>query len=90
MVLPRLEWRWAVARQLARAAFFGMGVPVSVSGSERIPLRDAVLVFNHSSYIDALLLVAFIPGEPVFVAKKELAPQKFAGPASSTARCCIR
>lgn len=80
MALPRLEWRWAVARRIARAAFVGMGVRVSVSGSERIPLRDAVLAFNHSSYIDGLLLVAFVPGEPVFVAKKELAAQKFAGP----------
>jgi 1-acyl-sn-glycerol-3-phosphate acyltransferase len=80
MLLPRLEWRWAVARRLARAAFAGMAVPLSVKGTERIPLRDAVLVFNHASYIDVLLVAAFVPGQPVFVAKKELAPQKFAGP----------
>jgi 1-acyl-sn-glycerol-3-phosphate acyltransferase len=80
MVLPSLKWRWAIVRWLARVAFAGMGVPVSVSRIERIPRRDAVLVFNHTSYIDVLLLAAFVPGEPVFVAKKQLAPQKFAGP----------
>lgn len=80
MVLPRLEWRWATVRWCAKAAFFGMGVPLSVSGTERVPPRDAVLVFNHSSYVDVLLVTAFTPGEPVFVAKKELAPQIFAGP----------
>lgn len=37
-------------------------------------------VFNHSSYLDVLLIAAFVPGEPVFVAKRELAGQKFAGP----------
>jgi 1-acyl-sn-glycerol-3-phosphate acyltransferase len=39
-----------------------------------------MLVFNHSSYIDVLLIAAFVPGEPVFVAKSELAPQRLAGP----------
>jgi 1-acyl-sn-glycerol-3-phosphate acyltransferase len=39
-----------------------------------------MLLFNHSSYMDALVLAAALPGEPAFVAKKELAPQLFAGP----------
>ena len=39
-----------------------------------------MLVFNHSSYMDALVLSAVLPGEPVYVAKKELAGQSFAGP----------
>jgi 1-acyl-sn-glycerol-3-phosphate acyltransferase len=80
MVLPRLEWRWAAARGFARAALAGMGVPLSVSGIERIPIRNAVLVFNHASYVDVVLVAAFLPGTPVFVAKKDLEPQRFAGP----------
>jgi len=39
-----------------------------------------MLVFNHSSYMDVVLLTAALPGEPAFVAKKELAAQVFAGP----------
>jgi 1-acyl-sn-glycerol-3-phosphate acyltransferase len=80
MILPRLAWRWAAARLFARTAFRGMGVPLSIEGVENLPRRNAVLVFNHSSYVDALLVAAFVPGEPVFVAKKELAPQRLAGP----------
>ncbi len=80
MTMPKLEWRWAAARLLARAAFWGMGVPVSAEGTENLPSRDAVLVFNHSSYVDVVLVSAFVPGEPVFIAKKELASQIFAGP----------
>ena len=57
-----------------------MGVPVSVSGIDRIPDRGAMLVFNHSSYMDSLLLVAVLPGEPAIIAKRELAGQSFAGP----------
>ncbi|TIX92835.1 MAG: 1-acyl-sn-glycerol-3-phosphate acyltransferase, partial [Mesorhizobium sp.] len=50
------------------------------SGIEHIPRRNAVLAFNHSSYMDALVLAAVLPREPAFVAKKELAGQVFAGP----------
>jgi 1-acyl-sn-glycerol-3-phosphate acyltransferase len=42
--------------------------------------EDRLLVFNHSSYADALLLAAVLPGEPAFAAKREFAGQAFAGP----------
>ena len=57
-----------------------MGVPVSVSGIDRIPDRGAMLVFNHSSYMDSLVLTAVLPGEPAIVAKRELSGQFLAGP----------
>jgi 1-acyl-sn-glycerol-3-phosphate acyltransferase len=80
MTLPRLAWRWAAVRTLARAALAAVGVPLSVRGIDHIPRGGAVLVFNHSSYADSLIVAASIPGEPAFVAKKELASQIFAGP----------
>ncbi len=80
MVLPRLSWRWAAARTIARAALGGIGVPFSATGLAHIPPRNAMLVFNHSSYMDVFVLSAVLPGEPVYVAKKELAGQVFAGP----------
>jgi len=80
MILPRLDWRWRAIRGIARATLAAMGVPVSVSGLDRIPGGNAMLVFNHSSYMDALVLSAVLPGEPVYVAKKELAGQIIAGP----------
>ena len=36
-------------------------------------------MFNHSSYIDSLVLTAVLPGEPAFVAKQELSGQFIAG-----------
>ncbi|WEX90016.1 AMP-binding protein [Sinorhizobium garamanticum] len=80
MLLPRLDWRWAMAKMIARAALAAVGVTVTTSGIERIPRRNAMLVFNHSSYMDAVVLAAVLPGEPAFVAKRELAEQMFAGP----------
>lgn len=56
-----------------------MGIPVATIGIDRIPSRGAMLVFNHSSYIDSLVLTAVLPGEPAFVAKRELSGQFIAG-----------
>ncbi|GLQ79586.1 acyl-CoA synthetase [Mesorhizobium huakuii] len=80
IVLPSLAWRWSALRGIGRATLAAMGVPVSITGIERIPDRDAMLVFNHSSYMDALVLAAILPGEPAIVAKRELAGQLIAGP----------
>ena len=80
MILPRLDWRWAALRRIARAALAATGIPVSVNGLDRIPRSNAMLVFNHSSYMDVFVLTAVLPGEPAFVAKKELTRQFFAGP----------
>jgi 1-acyl-sn-glycerol-3-phosphate acyltransferase len=80
MLLPRRAWRWATVRAIARAALVAIGVPVSVAGRDRIPRGNAMLVFNHSSYMDALVLSAILPGEPVYVVKRELARQVFSSP----------
>ena len=80
MVLPNLKWRWAAVRTIARVALFMLGVPFTVTGRERLPRNNAVVVFNHSSYADALIVAAALPGEPAFAAKKELASQAIAGP----------
>jgi 1-acyl-sn-glycerol-3-phosphate acyltransferase len=79
LALPRLDWRWSALRWIGRATLLTMGIPVSTDGIERIQRRDAMLVFNHSSYADVLVLTAILPGEPAIVAKRELAGQFFAG-----------
>ena len=78
LILPNLAWRWAAVRAIARGALAAIGASVSVNGTERIPRANAMLVFNHSSYVDVLVLAAALPGEPTFVAKKELMQQFFA------------
>ena len=79
LVLPRMTWRWSALRWISRGALAAMGVSVSIIGVERIASRKAMFAFNHSSYMDALVLAAVLPGEPAIVAKKELSGQLIAG-----------
>jgi 1-acyl-sn-glycerol-3-phosphate acyltransferase len=78
--LPTLKSRWAALRAIARASLAAMGIPLAVRGIEKIPAKGAVLLFNHSSYMDAFALAATLPGEPAIVAKRELTDQVVAGP----------
>jgi acyl carrier protein len=80
LILPRVDWRWSAVRSIARATLAAMGIKLSVAGTGRIPGQRAMLVFNHSSYMDALVLTAALPGEPAIVAKRELSAQFIAGP----------
>jgi acyl carrier protein len=79
MMVPRVEWRWAAVRWLAKTALAAMGVPVAASGLDRFPRERAVVMFNHASYMDAIVLAAVLPHAPTYLAKKELAEQFFAG-----------
>jgi 1-acyl-sn-glycerol-3-phosphate acyltransferase len=63
----------------ARTVFWLTGIPLEVTGTWP-DATGVVVVSNHSSYLDGLVLAAVIPGEPAFIAKKELEPQFFAGP----------
>lgn len=78
-LLPRLPWRKAVAAGTARLLLRLFGIPVRVHGLEHLPRDQAcVLVVNHASYIDALVLLAVLPRSIDFVAKRELAERFFA------------
>jgi 1-acyl-sn-glycerol-3-phosphate acyltransferase len=79
LALPRSRWRWAVMHRAARAAFHLLRVRLDTAGAWPEG-RGAIVVANHSSYLDGLVLAAAIPGEPAFIVKKELEAQVFAGP----------
>ena len=78
VALPRRAWRWLVVGAAARAMLRLTFTRLTVGG-EAVPERGAILVANHCSYLDSLVLAAALPGETAFVAKAELAPQLFAG-----------
>jgi 1-acyl-sn-glycerol-3-phosphate acyltransferase len=78
LALPRVSWRWALLRGAARVAFRLTGIRITTSGAWPSGQRG-VIVINHSSYLDGLVLSAVLPGEPAFVAKKELETQRVAG-----------
>jgi 1-acyl-sn-glycerol-3-phosphate acyltransferase len=49
------------------------GIKVQMEGLENIAgLKSYILVANHQSFFDIFALAAYLPGEPRFVAKKEL------------------
>ncbi|HUJ87351.1 MAG TPA: AMP-binding protein [Burkholderiales bacterium] len=71
--------RWA--RALARGFVALSGIPVRVNGEERLKeAMPAVLVANHSSYCDFILLTALQPAEATFAAKREFAAHPVLGP----------
>jgi len=80
MVFPRQSWRWAAVRTLARAALAVMGIPLSTKGIERLPNERALVVFNHASYVDAIVVAAILPSGPAYLVKREFASEFFAGP----------
>ncbi len=73
MPTPRLAW--AVGRAAARLLFRLTAVPFEVRGLERLPSGPCVLVSNHGSYLDGVILVAALPRPFGFVAKRELQDQ---------------
>jgi 1-acyl-sn-glycerol-3-phosphate acyltransferase len=80
VLMPSRPLAWRMARLGARALLRGVGVPLAVRGIEQLPPNGgAVLVCNHSSYLDGLVLVAALPRPCAFVAKQELAGQFVAG-----------
>ncbi len=73
-VIPGLRARQAASRWLARFAAAASGVRITAVGSEHLPRgRAFVAVANHSSYLDAIVLMAALRADLVFVAKSELA-----------------
>ena len=82
MVLADLSTRRRTARSLTRAAIGLIGLPVRVHGLDHLPAHGpCILVANHASYADSLLLVAVLPPQFSFAAKRELADAPLIGAA---------
>jgi 1-acyl-sn-glycerol-3-phosphate acyltransferase len=73
MLLPSMSWRWVAIRGIAKVLRFASGTRFIVDGLQHLPSdRPFILVSNHASYLDALVLTAAIPRTLSFVAKREL------------------
>lgn len=71
LLLPRRRDRRWLARGVARALLRVTGIPLRVIG-EWPGSGSCVVVANHASYLDAVVLSAVIPARAAFVAKREL------------------
>jgi acyl carrier protein len=79
-VLPKPDWVWTLSRYAARLYFRLIGTRLTVTGLEHVPHTGAnVLVANHASYLDGVVLVATLPCPYRFAAKRELRDQFVAG-----------
>jgi 1-acyl-sn-glycerol-3-phosphate acyltransferase len=62
-----------ITRAWGRGIIAVCGIKVQIEGHENLAgLKSYVLVANHQSFFDIFAAAAFMPGEPRFVAKKEL------------------
>ena len=75
LLLPRLDWRRRSVRGFARALLRLTGIPLRVQGAEQLPPAQecCVLVANHASYLDSIVLSAALARPFGFVTKAELA-----------------
>ncbi len=74
-ILPRPVWSWGVSGIMARLFVRLSGMPFLVRGVENLPTGACVLVANHASYLDGILVVAALSRQFSFVAKRELKDQ---------------
>ena len=79
LVLPTLPLRRAAARAMARLFLVLAGMPLTVRHAERLPPGQCVVVCNHASYIDGIVLTAALPPNFGFVIKREMADVPLAG-----------
>ena len=80
LVLPGLERRRRVARATARLFLRLAGMRLTVEGLEQLPPGQCVLVANHASYLDGIVLTASLPPRFGFVIKREMARVPLAAP----------
>lgn len=74
IILPRLSWRWKLIRLSVKLLTLATATPFSVKGLEHLQAlkMPGVLVSNHASYLDGLVLVYALPKPVSFIAKEEL------------------
>lgn len=72
LLLPGLARRRRWISAAARSAFLLTGIRTEVSGLDNIPDGHCIVVANHASYVDGVILQAFLPPRFSFVIKGEM------------------
>lgn len=78
LVLPRLAQRRRLTRWVARNALRSIGMRIDVHGLAALP-HPCVVVANHESYLDGVVLAATLPPRFGFVIKREMRSMPGAG-----------
>jgi 1-acyl-sn-glycerol-3-phosphate acyltransferase len=72
LLLPGLERRRRWVTASARASFWLTGIAVQVRGLEKLPTSHCIVVANHASYVDGVVLFGYLPPRFAFVIKGEM------------------
>jgi 1-acyl-sn-glycerol-3-phosphate acyltransferase len=79
LALPVLAWRRASTRFFARLWLRLAGLRMDVTGLEALPVGSCVLIANHSSYLDGIVMHAALPPRFSFVIKQEASSMPLVG-----------
>jgi 1-acyl-sn-glycerol-3-phosphate acyltransferase len=82
LLLRRPARRRSAARFACRLLLRAAGMPLLATGLDKLPMRSHVLLVNHSSFLDALVLLALLPCNPgyAFVVRQQFASQRLLCP----------
>lgn len=79
LAVPGVERRRAIARWGAAAVLGLIGSPVRAVGVSIGDPRSSIVVANHSSYLDGIILTAVLPPQYTFLIKREMSTVPIAG-----------
>ncbi len=77
-ITPGQQKRRSVVQKVAALILFVNRVTPQVSGLENLPAERCVIVANHASYLDGMILTAVLPPRFSFVIKREMTRVPFA------------
>ena len=79
IIIPNLKLRCLLAQASARLILRIIGVRCVLNSAELLPETPCVIVANHASYLDGVILKAALPPHFSFVIKKEMVRVPLAG-----------
>lgn len=72
LLLPGLERRRRWVTRFARWPFYLAGINTGLHGVEKLPDTPCIVVANHASYLDGVILQAFLPPRFSYIIKGEV------------------
>ncbi len=79
IVVPGVDRRRRMTGVAAKLVMRTAFVPLRIEGLERLPPGQCVVVANHASYIDAIIIKAVLPERFAYVVKREMDAMPLAG-----------
>lgn len=79
IAMPWLTVRRFIGRWAVRSWLFSIGVSFRVRGAERLPEGPCIVVCNHASYVDGIVLTAALPERFTFLVQHRVEQWPYVG-----------